>query len=205
MPPGFGVTARKPNRSKWGSHSTLAPLMKLALYLIAPLFLTTLIRGEDKKKNEDPFDLTTTQKEIATLGIPTKSSVESLETKALELYRSQKSQEAIDALDIYARNVNFLANLVAEGLQPYYNQRGSVPPHGVNLSELGKFENLANELKKKRDRAWIMEGECYYAMGDKAKAVALLETALDHMNSQDVELWTRARELLYQIIEINPK
>lgn len=179
--------------------------MRFRSSFIVGLCLPVVTLAQDKAKEDDPFDLSPMRKKIEELGTPTQRQVEDLEAKALELYRAEKTQRTIDALDAYARTANALGNFVKKGIQPYYNQRGTDVPRGASLAELSKIENYNNSLVRKRDRAWIMEAECYYAMGDKTKAVALLITALDHMSSQDVEWWNKARQLLYEIIQINIK
>ncbi|MCG8614507.1 MAG: tetratricopeptide repeat-containing protein [Pseudomonadales bacterium] len=152
----------------------------------------------------DPFDLSSISKKAEELGVPTTSEVEEMEKRATELFNSKDCDAAIPALDEYAKKSNWLANLVAAGLRPYYNasydDRKDFPYRKV--SPLTKYEDMANEFKQKRNIAMVMLGECYAAIGDDKKAISYLRRALDLISLDNEEWWERARLGLYKIIKV---
>ena len=147
---------------------------------------------------DDPFDLSATDAKVEELGIPTTQTVSQLEKRATELFTSESWADAESALDEYARQANWLANLIAAGLEPYYNssaRRGFDPRVAV-------FEDLANEYRAQRDRAIVMRAECFSNLAQTEKAASLLVGALDLINIDNEELWIRARDQLYSIIGV---
>ena len=153
---------------------------------------------------DDPFDLSATDAKVQELGVPTVQSVDQLERRATELYTSEKWNEAESALDEYAKQANWLSNLIAGGLQPYYDasydDRESFPH--ARLLKLIPLESLGNQYKEKRNRAMVMRAECFVNLGQTEKAVSLLVGALDLIDIEDEKWWTRATDQLYSIIGV---
>ena len=136
---------------------------------------------QEKQKQSDPFDLSTSQKQVKELGVPTVSEVQRLENKATNLFNTNKCKEAIPALEKYAKQSNWLANLISAGLDPYYGapyQKRKNYPYS-KLNELIPYEDLSNSYKIKRNIAIAMHGECLIKIGDKRSAVSYLLKALD--------------------------
>ena len=157
-----------------------------------------------QSNGNNPFDLGETEESIREHGLPTVDHVAHLEAKAQELFDNEKGAVAIDALAAYARGANTLANILAAGLQPFYDASYD-DQQNVPQSEIGKlaeFERLANAYRRKRDRAYVRQAHCYVEIGELEKAVPLLIRSLELMSMEESKMWTAARSLLYRIVGV---
>lgn len=172
--------------------------------LVLACMLSLFANAEEAKITSDPFDLSASASKIKELGIVTKSEVDKLELRAQELFKAENCKEAVDTIAEYARKANWLANMISANLDPYYTASydNRKKYDFSKLKPLIPLESMANDYKRKRDRAFVMQGECYLKMGDKEKALPLLLKALDLINLEDDEWWKRARNSLLTIIEV---
>lgn len=174
-------------------------------FVWASVFLVfSLTARAQEKEKKDPFDISETTKLAKELGVSTVSEVSMLEGRAKQLFETGDCKAAIEALDQFARKANWLANLIAAGIQPYY---GASYDDRKNFSHsklqaLVPIENKANEYKEKRNRAMVMRAECLVKLGQKQEAVALLVGALNLISINDDEWWTRAKNQLFSLIEV---
>lgn len=168
------------------------------------ILIVCLIGAASAYSQEDPFDLSAEKKQIAELGVPTISEVKTLEEKAKSLFQSGNYTEAVPALETYARKANWLANLIAAGLKPFYDasydDRKEFPRSKINI--LANYESLSNSYKAKRNRAMVMQAECLIKQGNREDATALLVRALDLIGIDQEEWWIRARKSLYDIVQV---
>lgn len=175
-------------------------MKKVLLFFTLVLSISTTVFAADA---QDPFDLSKTQKKLKELGIPTVLKVDKLEEKAKKLYQEGNYKDAIPALEQYAKQANWLSNLLAAGLEPYY---GASYDDKKNVSyeilnPLIPIEGKVNEYRRKLDRAMVMQAECLAKIGKKGEAISLLVRALDLLNMKETEWWARARNDLYKIID----
>lgn len=156
------------------------------------------------QRPEDPFDLSAASQLIGDLGLPTIQGVGEIEKQAQELFASGDCKSAVDVLDKYARKSNSLANLIASGLEPFYDasydDRKSFSPS--RLQQLVPFENRANLYKSKRNEAMIMQAECFVKLGEQQKAASLYYRVLQLTRLDDWESWERARKGLYALLGV---
>lgn len=178
--------------------------MKKEILIFTCLF-SLFANAEEIKAPSDPFDLSESASKIKELGIVTKSEVDKLELRAQELFKAENCKEAVKTLAEYARKANWLANMISANLDPYYTARyDDRKKYDFNkLKPLIPLESMSNDYKRKRDRAFVMQGECYLKMGNKEEALPLLLKALDLLNLEEDEWWERARKNLLTIIEVN--
>jgi len=178
--------------------------MKKTVLTFFSLFLVAQISFAQEKetKAEDPFDLTEINKKIEEIGVPTVQSVSKLESKSLDLFQAGNWEEALPVLESYAKNANWLSNILAAGLEPYYgasyDTRKDYPYR--KLKPLIPLEERANKLRRKRNEAFVMQAECHDELGNKEQAVALYIKALNLISLDNKEWWDRARTGLYDII-----
>lgn len=166
--------------------------------------------GEEKAATVDTtFDFSEQEAKIKELGVPTVSSVADLKKAADDLWDAQDYTAAADAYATYAKQANWLANLISAGLEPYYeasydNRKSfsfSMFEKGKNYKyNLGEAEKLANSYKSGRNRAMLREGLCYYNMGEFEVALPLLIKALDLIDIKDTDNWQIGMNALYDII-----
>jgi len=158
-----------------------------------------------EKLETDPFDLSSAQDKVSELGIVTKSGVDALENQARELFNAGSCTQAIPVLEDYAKKANWLANLIAQGLEPYYgasyDDRKDYPP--AKARNLIPMERMANSYKQKRNIAFAMLGECHITNGDKETAIPVLFRALDLISVDNETWWFRTRDNLYSIVEVS--
>jgi hypothetical protein len=57
-------------------------------------------------------------------------------------------------------------------------------------------------LRRKRNRALVIQAECELKLGNKEHGLALLINALALIDLKDTEYWTKARGLLYSLVEV---
>ena len=180
--------------------------MRLKLFVtLFFVFCSSVIFSQVKEDNmDDPFDVSSISKKIDELGVPTVENVQALKDTAYSLFSSGQWEEAAEALNLFSKNANWIANLITSGLEPYYNasyDKQKDMDYSV-LKSLVPIENLANTYKKNRNEAMVMEAECYIKLNKKAEAVGILNNALDVINLDHDILWERARKDLYDILGV---
>lgn len=169
------------------------------LCLVLLLGVTTVLA-------EDAFDTSADTKQVEELGVPTLTSVAELKSEADSLWSQEKYDEAAVAYAIYAKQVNWLANLVSAGLDPFYNASSSdrkdyyPSDTSMRVGALASHERKANEYKEERNRAIMQEGLCYYYLNDYESALPLLLKALDLFSLDEVANWQITMNALYTII-----
>ncbi len=155
--------------------------------------------------SSDPFDLSKSESKLNELGIPTLTTVDALERNASTLYQKQDWKAASEANAEFARAANWLANIIESGLRPFYkasyDDKKSFLQTGA-VTDLAPYESQMNDLRKKRNRALVIQAECELNLGNKKQAVALLINALNVISVKEIEYWGKARELLYSQIEV---
>lgn len=165
---------------------------------------------EDTTSSVDTtFDFSEQEAKIQELGIPTVDSVYDLRKTADALWETEDYVAAADAYATYAKQANWLANLITAGLEPYYGasydnrknfsfsgfQKGSNYKH-----DLAASERKANNYKNERNRAMLREGLCYYNLNQYEVALPLLIKALDLIDIKDTDNWQIGMNALYDII-----
>ena len=161
------------------------------------------------EESDDPFDLSDEQQKISELGIPTVSSVAQLKAEADALWEKKDYQNAAPAYAYYAKQANWLANLITAGLEPYYSASSSKkkdwdPPYQF-IGTLASAESMSNEYKKERNRAMLYEGMCYYYMNNYEIALPKLIKALDVIEVTEITYWKLGMEALFSIVGYNGK
>ncbi len=152
---------------------------------------------------QNPFDLSAARQALGD-NLPTVSSVALLEKQAQALVEAGDCKGAVDALDKYARQANALSNLIARSLKPYcdgsFDERKAFV--GSRLAALVPIERLGNDYKAKRNRAMVMQAECFVKLGDSQKAAATFYQALGLIDINDSEWWDRARNDLFSLLQV---
>lgn len=180
---------------------------KLTLVII--LLFTSLANAQVKAKEEtkvpDPLDISKEIEQINKYGTPTISTVDELGKKAEVLYESQSWKEAIVAFEDYAKNANWIANLLSQCVEPYYSasydDKKRIPY--TTIKAFTPFESKSNQYKQSRNRAYVKIGLCYKKLGDTKKATAYLYKGLDLVDMDDVEYWNLAKDALAEIIQFD--
>ena len=193
-------SVRRPDvqRNSYGNFS------KSILYIFVLLAVPSLAAAQNSRPDSDPFDISSTVEQVEQLGIPTVSEVDALERKARSLFNDGNCKEAVPILEEYAKESNWIANLISSGLDPYYgasyDDRKAYPFN--KLKPLIPYENLSNSYKQKRNIAIAMQGECLLELGEKNKAISYLVKALDLIRMDNDLWWERTRKNLYSVIEV---
>ncbi|HLW06014.1 MAG TPA: hypothetical protein VKY45_00505 [Marinilabiliaceae bacterium] len=153
---------------------------------------------------EDSLDLSQYQDKVSELGVPTLDSVTGLKNQAIQTFESGDYEQALPLLEDWAKQANWLANLISGGLEPFYSasydDRKEFPYSKISI--LVSYESTANDLKTQRDHSLVMQAECLSHLGNKKDAVARYMKALDLIGIDDWEWWVRATNGLYEIIGI---
>lgn len=180
-------------------------LKSSSLIFVLIVFLSVNVSAAEKF---DDLDTTKTEQKLKELGIPTISSVNDAERNAFSLFESGKCELAVPALQKFARKANHLANLLSAEIAPFYGaDRDDKKYFGVGdeekelAQELRNIERTSNGYKMKRNRAYVMTGECLHKLGRHQESVAVLVGALELIEFKDKEWWGRARQALSAQLE----
>src|SRR5262249_33236771 len=122
-----------------------------------------LIQQLSKRSNEsDPFDVSDQINATAQVGFATIQSISELEQAARTAYQQNKSQDTADVLEKFGKHANWISNVLAAGLKPFYDassdDREDFDP--AKLNRLIQLEKVVNEYRAKRNRAMVMQAEC---------------------------------------------
>ena len=93
----------------------------LALLLCLMLALPIAAFAESADSADSEFDLSADQEKIAELGVPTVSAVAELKSNADTLWKNGDYEAAARAYAEYAKQANWLANIISGGLEPFYS------------------------------------------------------------------------------------
>jgi hypothetical protein len=119
-------------------------------------------------------------------------------------FDSSDCESAIELLDTWLETSNWFSNLIAQGLEPFY---GASYDDRENFSynkldKLVPLENLANEQRTDRNHALVMKAECLAKLDRDVEAAATYGRALELIDVDDWEWWTRAANRLYELIGV---
>ena len=160
--------------------------------------------GMPTEEKGDEFDLSNEQEKISELGIPTVDSVRKLKEEADDLYYAKNYKEAATAYSKYAKQANWIANILSSTLEPYYgasyDKRKEWYPEDLDFYELSAAESASNNYKAERNRAMLHEGLCYYYEKDYETALPLLIKALDLIEIEDEVNWQLGYDAVTSII-----
>ena len=165
------------------------------------------LKAQDTNKSEsiDPLDISKQMEQIEKYGVPTIATVDEMKTKADVLYESQSWKEAALAYEFYAKNVNWLANLLSQCVEPYYSASydDRKKTSYSTLTPFIPFESKANECKKQRNIAYVKIGLCYKNTGDMKSAIAYLHKGLDLLSVDELSYWTMAKDAMAEILQFD--
>ncbi len=185
--------------------------MKNYRLILATFLILNLCQGqvkEEVKTNNDfdALDISKETEQITKYGVPTIEAVDVIGKKAETLFTAQSWKEAIPALEDYAKNANWIANLIAQCVEPYYSAsyKDKEKISYSSIKEFIPYENKANQYKKERNRAYVKIGLCYKNLGDIKKATIYLTKSLDILSVDDTEYWNLAKNALSEIIKFTP-
>lgn len=176
-------------------------------YLIAAccILISVYASAQTEKttnSSDDPLDVSKLVEQIEKYGVPTISAVDEMWTKAKALYDTQDWKGAAEAYEKYAKHANWLANLLAQCVEPYY---GASYDDRKNISytllkQYIPYETASNKLKGNRNEAYVKMGLCYKHMGDVNRAVTFLHKGLDLLDIEQTTIWSEAASALAEIV-----
>ena len=156
---------------------------------------------------DSTFDLSEQEDKVKELGIPTTKSVAELKKAADDLWSANDYAAAADAYAVYAKQANWLANIISAALEPFYgasyDDRKSFSISSFDKTsnyKLASCESKANSYKAERNRAMLYEGLCYYNLNQYELALPLLIKALDLIDINDTTNWKLGMNALYDIV-----
>ena len=162
---------------------------------------------ETTSTSDSTFDLSEQEQKVKELGIPTVSSVAELKKAADDLWKAKDYEAAAETYAVYAKQANWLANIISAALEPFYgasyDDRKSFSISSFDKSskyKLADCESKANSYKSERNRAMLYEGLCYYNLNQYEVALPLLIKALDLIDIAEKTNWRLGMNALYGIV-----
>jgi hypothetical protein len=138
--------------------------------------------------------------------IPTISELFELEEQARTALEAEGCAAASGLLVSVSSGANILANVIRQGLEPYYDAnrdaRDAIANNRSLLNELADAEGVGNQFIYLRNEFFVLEAECLAEMGERAAAIDRLYEALDVIgaNRSERDVWERARDLLWELV-----
>lgn len=176
--------------------------MKKHLLLAFALTASAALAQTNSTAESNPLDVSKFKDIAGGSTLPNPGSVAALKASAESLVGGGKCQEALPVLEKWATEANWIANLTAAGLEPFYSatssKRNSVA--SATISVLARYEESANNYKKERNLATVMRAECLVKLNKANEAAAVYARALDLIDSEETVLWSRATKGLYKLI-----
>ena len=158
--------------------------------------------AQDTPASTNPLDVTKYKDIAEGKVLPTPATVAALKAQAEALVAGDKCQEALPQLELWSTQANWLANLIAGGLEPFYSASSSARKDlsSATISVLAPYEREANSYKTQRNVATIMRAECLVKLNKPNEAAAVYLRALDLISASDTTSWSRATRGLYKLI-----
>lgn len=157
----------------------------------------------------DPLDLSKYETMINKEGFPTRTEVSNLEAAANDAYKSGDCETAIPIIVDYYTKANSLGNVIKQGIEPYYSadyKEREETNLNSEIEQLAAAETEFNMLVRKRNAAWVMEADCLIKTGKRDEGIVRLFRALEYISidTEDRELWQRARVMLWEQVGYAP-
>lgn len=184
-------------------------MKNLRAVLVIPLlmFVNILIAQTETKEEKlnDPLDFSEQKEQIEQYGVPTIITIAEMKIKSDALFEAKSWKEAAISYEIYAKNANWLANLLSQCIEPYYSASYDKKRNFWDFSSITPYEEQANKIKEDRNTAYVKIGLCYKNLGDIKNAVVYLYKALDVISIEDKINWAIARNALSEILQYRPE
>lgn len=184
--------------------------MKKTITLATILFLASaslLAQEAPKAADNILLNLDTERAYVEAYGVPTVASVEALSKEADSLFAEGDWEKAIDRYQSLAQQSNWLANLLTQCLNPYYNasydDKKRTPLNTLN--KLSVYEKSSNEYKMLRDRSFLRIALCYKQMNKKEECIMYLYKTLDKMSMKESADWQTAMQTMCEITGYVPE
>jgi hypothetical protein len=175
--------------------------MKYVFLTLSLFVLSASILYAQTADNINPYNLTELMERIGELGIPDPAGIDELGEVARSAYDAGDCVNAIPALETYGRMADWYADLILSGVAPYNRALPADQRRFGATRPLIAIERRANEFIRMRNEAMLMHAECLVQTGEIEKAAAMYYQALQVIYLNETELWEKARNGLYSIIE----
>lgn len=139
---------------------------------------------------------------------PTVSEITELEQQARSTLESEGCLAASSLLVSVSSGANVMANVLRQGLEPFYDADRDTREHitrnreAYSFDELLEAERVSNQYIRLRNEFLVLEAECLAEVGERQAAIERLYEALNLIGATRVErdVWVRARELLWELV-----
>lgn len=141
------------------------------------------------------------------MAIPTTTDVTALHERAYAALAAGDCATAAPLLNDLATQTNILANIIGQGVEPFYNAGSDARDEfrGRNsMNDLVEAESVANAHRAQRDEAAVREAQCLIKLGERDRAINKLYTALSRISTTQIALWEEARRLLWEQVGYAP-
>lgn len=183
--------------------------MSIKFQFFAAALSLTIIYSTGASAQEDETDLSR-YKVVGDEGnLPTIVEFKIIEDDVRSLRESDQCDELIIKAPDAAGIANRLANVIGQGLEPFYDanrdDQASISRRlGADFDLLIDAESAANNLRLIRNEFWVYEATCLIGMGDRDDGMNKMYRALDFIDPlKQKDLWAEAREALWGTVGYN--
>lgn len=157
----------------------------------------------------DPSSPSSYLTQITANGVPTVQDVENLGQVARTAFGRTENPDCKDnaeaKLEAWRTATNWLANLLAQTNEPFYNALSSERRNAaISINKLAELERFSNALKSTRNEATVMLAECHLKSGNKTAALASFLAVLNVLDIAEGGLWERARQGMFKLTGYKP-
>lgn len=181
-------------------------LMENRLWLLVAAFSMALFCTAQVSAQEDETDLSRYKIVDEEKSFPTIIEFKRMEDEARALYKKKDCEQFIPLASEAASVGNKLANIVRQGLEPFYDANRDdqkiIPRKlGADFDKLAEAETAGNNLVLIRNEFWVMEAVCLIETGQRDQGINKLYRALDYVDPlKQTALWKEAREAIWASI-----
>lgn len=179
--------------------------MRVVIFVFVwAVLIGSLAFAQQEEDPTDPTDLGQYQGLIEQSDLPTVELVASLREQAISAVEAGECEAALDVLDQWTTQANWLANLLAQSLEPFYDASRDDREgfSGARIGSLVIYEKMSNDYKLQRNEGMVMKAECLVDLGETRQAAATYGRALDLIDIDNWDLWVRAMNGMFALIGV---
>ena len=122
---------------------------------------------------------------------------------ALDLLEQGKWASAAISLSLWETSAREFAGLVASAARPLgKTTTGKSMGSLAQLRLIEQYQKLSSKYQEEANMAIVLQAECYWNMGDYDRTLETIISVFDSLTREEWETWTKAREILSDVLDL---